>query len=118
MGEQEIMNSLLLPQDGRIRKVIRLLHEAPTLRRHQLAASVNLSVWHLTHLFKWETGVRLNTYIQTVRLHYSLELLKNTHEPIKSIAFQTGYEHSSSFIRAFILQYGESPERYRRRNAV
>jgi AraC-like DNA-binding protein len=116
MYEREILNSLQLPQDRRIRKVMCLLHEAPTLRRHELAASVNLSIWHLAHLFKRETGIRLNRFIQEIRLHHSRKLLKNTHEPIKSIAFQMGYEHSSSFIRAFILRYGESPEHYRRRN--
>jgi AraC-like DNA-binding protein len=118
MREQATMNLLQIPQDRRVRKVIRLLHDVPQLRRQELAASVNLSIWHLAHLFKRETGVRLNRYIQEVRLHRSVELLKHTNEPIKRIAFQTGYEHSSSFIRAFIIRYGESPERYRRRNTA
>ena len=118
MSGQEKMTCMQLPQDVRVRKVMRLVHDVPKLRRQELAASVNLSVWHLGYLFKRETGIRLNRYILEVRLQQALELLENTQEQIKSIAFQAGYEHSSSFIRAFILRYGESPEHYRRRHVA
>ena len=42
-----------------------------------------------------------------------LNLLKSTDERIKAIAFAAGYNHTSSFVRAFIVLFKESPISYR-----
>lgn len=105
-------------RDKRIARILGLIENSPTVRRHDLAQLLGLSVWHFAHLFKRETGLQLNGYLREARLQHATRLLISTNEPIKAIAFAVGYEHSSSFIRAFLLRFGESPERYRQRSEV
>jgi AraC-like DNA-binding protein len=47
--------------------------------------------------------------IRKIRLHHSKELLKNNDLTVADIAVKVGYSESSSYIRAFIQEYGISP---------
>ncbi len=76
---------------------------------------VNLSISRLAHLFKIETGTSLAEFIRKLRLEFAAELLKSTNESIKAIAFESGYSHTSSFVRAFKIQFNEPPISYRHR---
>jgi AraC-like DNA-binding protein len=103
------------PEDARLIKVIRLVNATPNVRRAELARMVNLSTSRLAHLFKIETGTTLAGYRRKVRMEFAAELLKSTDERIKAIAFAAGYNHTSSFVRAFIGRFKESPMSYRHR---
>jgi AraC-like DNA-binding protein len=47
--------------------------------------------------------------IRKIRLHHSKELLKNSDLTVGEVAVKVGYSESSSFIRAFVQEYGISP---------
>jgi AraC-like DNA-binding protein len=84
-----------------------------------LAARLHLSPSHLQRLFKRETGVRLGEWLIAQRLEEAAYLLANSYLSVKEIARSAGYEHVSSFIRAFERRYVLAPTRYRdRANAV
>lgn len=104
--------------DPRIAKVISFVNHAPHLRRRDLAGLVNLSVWHLVRLFKKETGMQMNQYLQQRRLQNAAQLLLTSNDSIKMISFKCGYQHSSSFVRAFIQRFGQSPQAYRQKQAL
>lgn len=103
------------PRDARLIKVIRQVNATPQIRRAELARMVNMSTSRLTHLFKIETGTTLAGYRKKVRMEFAAELLKSTDERIKAIAFAAGYSHTSSFVRAFMARFHESPISYRHR---
>jgi AraC-like DNA-binding protein len=80
-----------------------------------LAAQLHLSPSHLQRLFKRETGVRLGEWLIAQRLEEAAYLLANSYLSVKEIARSAGYEHVSSFIRAFERRYVLTPTRYRDR---
>ena len=53
-------------------------------------------------------------YIREVRLDRARNLLQNTRLPVHEIAWEVGYESSTSFTRVFTAYYQQSPTDYRR----
>src|SRR5215831_18167969 len=79
----------------------------------RLASEFNLSKSRLQHLFKQQTGLRLGHTIIEKRLDRAAQLLKSTNLRIKEIAGAAGYEHASSFVRAFARRFMRAPQAYR-----
>lgn len=72
-----------------------------------------MSRGRLQQLFKEQMGVLLGDYLVEQRLQKAAELLATTNMSIKEISFAVGYEHQSSFTRAFENRFSRSPKRYR-----
>jgi transcriptional regulator GlxA family with amidase domain len=100
-------------QEVRIRKILKLIESEPARSIEELAAQCNLSHSHLQHLFKQHTGVQLGHLLLEQRLLKAACLLENSNMSVKEIAFAVGYEHTSSFIRAFERRFGIAPRTYR-----
>jgi transcriptional regulator GlxA family with amidase domain len=100
-------------QEVRIRKVLKLIESEPARSIEELAAQCNLSHSHLQHLFKQHTGVQLGHLLLEQRLLKAACLLENSNMSVKEIACAVGYEHTSSFIRAFERRFGIAPRTYR-----
>jgi AraC-like DNA-binding protein len=79
-----------------------------------LATEFHLSPSHLQRLFKHETGVRMGEWLSEQRLQKAAHLLATTYMSVKEIAHSVGYEHVSSFIRAFERRFRQPPARYRK----
>jgi AraC-like DNA-binding protein len=79
-----------------------------------LAVEFNLSESHLQHVFKQTTGVGLGHRLIEQRLQRAALLLTHTSLKIKEIAASVGYEHVSSFTRAFERRFEQPPMVYRR----
>lgn len=103
------------PTDVRVTRIIHIVNTTPNVRPSELARIVNLSISRLNHLFKMETGMALAGHIRKARLEVAAQRLRSTDERIKAIAFDAGYSHTSSFVRAFHLHFEESPMSYRHR---
>lgn len=99
---------------GRIRAILDIIESQSPQKISELALEVNLSQSRLQHLFKQETGVRLGRLLTEQRLQKAAELLVQSRMRIKEIAALAGYEHASSFSRAFEQRFGQSPQVYRR----
>jgi transcriptional regulator GlxA family with amidase domain len=100
-------------KDRRIQKVLDILENNPFCSINELAESVNLSRSRLEHLFKDQIGMQMGDYLLECRLKTAAELLKSSDMSVKEIAHLAGYEHSSSFIRAFKNMFGTIPSDYR-----
>lgn len=103
-------------QEIRVRKILKLIESEPACRIHELAAQFNLSHSHLQHLFKQQTGSRLGQVMLEQRLLKAAHLLESSSMSVKEIAYAVGYEHTSSFIRAFERRFAQAPLSYRQRN--
>jgi AraC-like DNA-binding protein len=102
-------------QQERLNKVLDAIASGEPYSLERLATEFNLSKSHLQHFFKQQTGLRLGHTIIEQRLNRAAQLLKSTNMRIKEIADAVGYEHTSSFIRAFERRFTQPPRAYRLR---
>ena len=119
-SEKQAVNLGVLAQlipEGRLHRVLRALQSEPLGHIRDLALECRLSESHLQHLFKQRTGIRLGHLLNQQRLARAADLLANTDMSIKEVASAVGYEHTSSFTRAFLRRFETAPSQYRRQNA-
>jgi AraC-like DNA-binding protein len=107
-------SSRLNKMQGRVSKILELIESGRPCTVHGLAAEFNLSESHLQHLFKRRTGLCVGRFLIERRLQLSAQLLARTNLPIKQIAYAMGYQHISSFTRAFERRFAEPPWMYRK----
>jgi AraC-like DNA-binding protein len=103
-------------QDCRLRKVLQMIASNSPQKIQDLAVECNLSESHLQHLFKESTGLGLGRLLADQRMQRAARLLGQTNLSIKEIAWTVGYEHTSSFTRAFERHFRESPRCFRQRH--
>ena len=99
--------------DPRIEKAVRLLNEDSSRTLAALASNCTLSISRLSHLFKAKTGHTVGNFRRNCRFQAATKMLATTDMSIKQIAYELGYRHTSSFVRAFELHVGVSPSDYR-----
>jgi AraC-like DNA-binding protein len=100
--------------EGRVRKILRMVESGTTFTIRDLALEFHLSPSYLQHLFKHQTGVSMGEWLNEQRLQRAAYLLANSYMSVKEIAHTIGYEHSSSFIRAFERRFAQAPARFRK----
>jgi AraC-like DNA-binding protein len=100
-------------QDVRLRKTLQMIESYPPRTIHDLALECNLSYSRLQHLFKQHTGFGLGQILTEQRMQQAIGLLIQTNRSIKEIASTLGYEHASSFTRAFERRFQQTPSCYR-----
>jgi AraC-like DNA-binding protein len=112
--------SLLLLKDRalerRVLKVVEMVESGGTFAIRELAAEFRLSPSYLQRLFKHETGICMGEWLSEQRLQRAAYLLSNSYLSVKEITHAIGYEHTSSFIRAFERRFLQAPARYRKQN--
>jgi transcriptional regulator GlxA family with amidase domain len=104
-------------RDGRVRKILRVIASQPSRKIHELANECNLSPSHLQHLFKQSTGFGLGEVLTEQRMQFAIDFLTHSSMSIKEIASTVGYEHTSSFTRAFERRFRKTPSSYRQEQA-
>jgi AraC-like DNA-binding protein len=106
-----------LPLEPRVRKILERAESGEALNIRDLAVEFHLSPAYLQKLFKHETGLRMGEWLNEQRLQRAAQLLESSYLSIKEITHTVGYEHPSSFTRAFERRFTQSPARYRKRSA-
>ena len=106
-------NPLPARLDERVRKILEIVESGDPCTIRSLAHQFKLNHFHLSHLFKQEVGIPLGHMLTKQRLGRAACLLAQSNMRIKEIAYQAGYEHTSSFARAFQRQFRMTPQRYR-----
>lgn len=91
---------------------IEKLYTDEELDRDRVAAEVHLSPSHFSYLFKKETGLKFNQYLNQFRIGKAVELLINTQENISQIAFAVGFGSLEHFDRTFRKIKKLSPKEY------
>lgn len=79
----------------------------------QVAAAANVSSSGLAHLFKQHTGMTVMSWRDEKRMTRAAQLLRNTREPVASIATEVGFADPPFFTRTFKRLLGQTPREYR-----
>lgn len=81
----------------------------------ELSKEIGMSKFHFHRMFKKESGVTLNEYINTIRLEHTVHMIKMyPHHSITDIAFEVGYSSPAVFSRAFKQKYHTSPSDFKK----
>ncbi len=91
-----------------------LRHYQESINVEDVAEHVLLSKSHLNRLFRKEMGCGPHEYLLQTRLNISKELLIDSSLSVEDIAFQTGFQSSTHFIRAFKQAAGMTPSYFRK----
>lgn len=100
-------------REERLQKILEIIESGKPCTIQGLAEQFNLSHSRLQHLFKQETGMSLGHLLTQQRLYRAAHLLTHSNKRIKEIAHAVGYEHASSFIRAFERHFAKAPRLFR-----
>jgi AraC-like DNA-binding protein len=104
---------ILVVEDCRLRRILRLIESHPSFKINDLALQCKLSSSRLQHLFKESTGFGLGQVLTEQRMQLATDFLVYSDMSIKEIASTVGYEHTSSFTRAFERHFRQAPSSYR-----
>lgn len=77
-----------------------------------VAASVCVTPWYLSRLFKKETGKNFSTYLTQSRIDKAKELLRSTNKSIKTVSYDTGFKSQAYFSKIFKKIEGVSPREF------
>lgn len=102
--------------DYRVRKSIKLLSDAAgaEIELDDVAREAGLSRPHFYKLFRAQTGVTPNLYLNTLLMEKALDALVTTEAPIAEIGDDLGFSSQSVFARFFAGHVGMAPTDYRR----
>jgi AraC family transcriptional regulator len=78
-----------------------------------ISSHTGVSKYYLHRLFRSLTGESIMDYIQSRKLTSSINELIETNMKIIDIAFEYGFEHEQSYIRAFRKKFGYTPLKVR-----
>jgi AraC family transcriptional regulator len=78
-----------------------------------IARAAAYSPYHLCRIFKQQTGVSVNRYVNRLRLMAALESL-DTASDLSALAHELGFSSHSHFSTAFRREFGSTPDRVRR----
>lgn len=84
-----------------------------------LAKKFSVSPEHFSRLFKKETGLGFSKYLNSLRLQYAEQLLRNSESRnITQIAEICGFEDSNYFSKKFKEVYGISPKKLQKKYSL
>jgi AraC-like DNA-binding protein len=102
--------------DFRVKKSIILLSEklGSEIELDEVARDAGLSRPHFYKLFRRQTGVTPNIYLNTLRMEKAVTRIGQTGQSITEIAYELGFSCQSVFTRFFSSHVGMAPTDYRR----
>ncbi len=89
-------------------------HYAQAISLTDVAREAGLSPFRLAHLVKSHTGKSILQIIIITRIQHARQLLEDTDKTSIEIAYETGFNDQSYFIKHFKRLTGITPARYRR----
>jgi AraC-like DNA-binding protein len=102
--------------DFRVRKSIVLMSEqlGSEIELDSVARDAGLSRPHFYKLFRRQTGVTPNIYLNTLRMEKAVQRIGQTNQSITEIGHELGFSCQSVFTRFFSSHVGMAPTDYRR----
>lgn len=83
-----------------------------------IASELEISPFILSRIFSNNIGLRLDKYINEMRINYANYLLSSTNKQITEIAFECGFETLRTFNRVYKNITSTTPREYRRQKTV
>jgi AraC family transcriptional regulator len=107
-----------LNADARVTHAVRAIDRYPagTWTLARLASAARLSPYHFLRTFTQLTGVTPHQYVRRARLRDAAVRLVRESGSVLDIALDCGFGDVSNFTRAFRIEFGASPGRYRERS--
>jgi AraC-like DNA-binding protein len=101
--------------ERRITRTIRRIDTQPdgSLRLNALAQDAAMSPYHFLRTFRQVTGVTPHQYVLHTRLHCAARRLRESTDPISTVAFKAGFKDLATFNRRFRRLVGTTPSTYR-----
>jgi transcriptional regulator GlxA family with amidase domain len=88
-------------------------HLAERIRVEQLAATVHMSPFHFTRMFKQATGESPHACLTRRRVERAKALLSQTGMPLVEVAASIGFQTQGHFTEVFHRRVGLTPRRFR-----
>ncbi len=92
-------------------QIQRRYHEPLSLE--MLAEALNVSAYHLSHVFSAESGFTLSSHLTNVRMERAAELLREGRLGVAEVSHAVGYRDPLYFSRVFKAHYGQTPSTFR-----
>lgn len=108
---------MLAGDNNRLSAVLAYIHENCTksLSVESLADQFGYSPSHLAHSFKKQMGTSLYHYVLLRRLQIGRQAMLDG-VPVKEAYLRCGFGDYAGFYRAFIKEFGLSPQQYKKKN--
>lgn len=87
-------------------------YPSPDLTVAEIAAHLELSEGHLSHLFRRETDYTVLTYLTRLRIHKAMIMLRTENRKIYEVAEAVGYRDIAYFSTTFKKIVGLTPSEY------
>lgn len=78
----------------------------------EVADYLNISPWHLSHIFRQETDLNFREYLLRARIETAKRLLVESHLIVSEVARQVGYSEPGHFTQAFKRIVGMTPRQF------
>jgi len=85
-----------------------------TIKLSDLSSVADMSLYYFATLFKQSTGLSPHQYVLRRRIQRAKQLLRETEISVLEVSLNLGFEHPTTFARAFRRLTGISPTHYRR----
>ena len=89
------------------------LHYAEQVSLDQIAETLRISPFYLSHLFSRESDFSFVEYITQVRMHKAKDLLSSGAKNVSEAAYAVGYNDSNYFSKVFHRYFGVNPHAVR-----
>lgn len=101
--------------EKRALKVVQYLYDNPGEMNNleKIAGISGYSPFHFHRIMRAYLGESLGAFMLRIRLDNAAHMLRTSDKPVQEIAWDIGYEMSSSFNKAFRKRFGVSPEVFR-----
>ncbi len=102
--------------DFRVRKSIKIMTSnlGSEIVLDEIARESGLSRPHFYKLFRKQTGVTPNLFMNTLRMEKALDFLTDSDRSVTDISYDLGFSSQSGFTRFFCANVGMAPSDYRR----
>ncbi len=93
-------------------------HFTEPLSLESTARAMGISSIHLSHIFSQQLHINFRQHINSLRINYAKNLLKDPTYSISQIVYLCGYGNPRTFNRAFIAQCGMTPGQFRMEHLI
>jgi AraC-like DNA-binding protein len=102
--------------DFRVRKSMRLMEESigANIELDAVARGSGLSRPHFYKLFRTQTGLTPNLYVNTLLMEQAIDRLVSSEISVADIGYDLGFSSQSGFTRFVAANVGMAPTQYRR----
>lgn len=80
---------------------------------NEIIKTTNYSYGHVAREFRKYSNLTLTEYVTQIKMEHASALLLNTFDSVETIAYKTGFQSATGFIKAFSRIFKITPHQYR-----